>query len=97
MKAPKCKLCGKEHWGAVCVPVKAAPAKVAAPAPARKPKAPAKRHAVKPIAAPTAQAQRKRGRPLIEDRDKTLAAQKPWQALGMSRSSWYRRNPAVQS
>lgn len=65
----------------------------------RKSEVPAKRPAPKPaaVAAPAAQAQRKRGRPLIEDRDKTLAAQKPWQALGMSRSSWYRRNPAVQS
>jgi len=33
----------------------------------------------------------KRGRPLIEERGKTLAAIKPWQALGMSRATWYRR------
>lgn len=33
----------------------------------------------------------KRGRPRLEDRDKTLRATKPWLAAGMSRSSWYRR------
>jgi hypothetical protein len=33
----------------------------------------------------------KRGRPRIEDRDKTLNATKPWAALGMSRRTWYRR------
>lgn len=31
------------------------------------------------------------GRPRIEDRDKTLAATKPWDKLKMSRASWYRR------
>jgi hypothetical protein len=39
----------------------------------------------RPIAKP------KRGRPMIEERDKTLTATKPWLALGMSRSSWYLR------
>jgi hypothetical protein len=34
---------------------------------------------------------RKRGRPLIEERGNTLEALKPWDALGMSRRSWYRR------
>lgn len=33
----------------------------------------------------------KRGRPRLEDRDKTLAARKPWAALGMSESTWRRR------
>ena len=33
----------------------------------------------------------KRGRPLARDRDKTLAALKPWEAEGMSRRTWYRR------
>ena len=33
----------------------------------------------------------KRGRPLIEEKANTLAALKPWEALGMSRRSWYRR------
>ena len=31
------------------------------------------------------------GRPRIEDRDKTLKARKPWIALDMSRSTWFRR------
>jgi hypothetical protein len=34
---------------------------------------------------------RKRGRPRIEDRDKTFAATRPWDALGMSERTWYRR------
>lgn len=34
---------------------------------------------------------RKRGRARIEDRDKTIEAQKPWKALGMSRATWYAR------
>jgi hypothetical protein len=31
------------------------------------------------------------GRPRIEDKDKTLAALKPWAVLGMSESTWRRR------
>lgn len=34
---------------------------------------------------------RKRGRPLAKDRANTLAALKPWNDLGMSRRTWYRR------
>jgi hypothetical protein len=33
----------------------------------------------------------KRGRPLNSERDKTLTAQKPWVAAGMSRATWYKR------
>lgn len=33
----------------------------------------------------------RRGRPRIEDRRKTITAQKPWKRLGMSRATWYRR------
>jgi hypothetical protein len=33
----------------------------------------------------------KRGRPRIEDRDKTIEALEPWKAAGMSRTSWYNR------
>jgi hypothetical protein len=33
----------------------------------------------------------KRGRSRIGDRNKTLAAQKPWEAEGMSRATWFRR------
>lgn len=33
----------------------------------------------------------KRGRPRIEDRHKTIEAQKPWLALGMARRTWYDR------
>lgn len=32
-----------------------------------------------------------RGRPRLEDQGKTIEAQKPWEALGMSRRTWYRR------
>lgn len=37
------------------------------------------------------------GRPRIEDRDKTLAALKPWAALGMSERTWYRRQQEKRS
>jgi len=33
----------------------------------------------------------KRGRPRIEERDKTLTAIQPWKALGMSRRTWEKR------
>lgn len=33
----------------------------------------------------------KTGRPRLEDRDKTNEARKPWEALGMSKRTWYRR------
>lgn len=33
----------------------------------------------------------KRGRPLAKDADKTLSATKPWEALKLSRRTWYRR------
>ena len=34
---------------------------------------------------------RKTGRPRIEDRARTIEAQKPWLKLEMSRRTWYRR------
>lgn len=34
---------------------------------------------------------RKFKRPRLEDRDKTITANAPWKALGMSRRTWYRR------
>lgn len=39
----------------------------------------------------------KRGRPLAKDAAKTLAATKPWEALGMSRRTWYRRQKERQA
>lgn len=33
----------------------------------------------------------KKGRPRLEDRDKTLKATKPWFDRGMSERTWYRR------
>lgn len=33
----------------------------------------------------------KPGRPRLEDADKTIESQKPWEAEGMSRRTWYRR------
>jgi hypothetical protein len=32
-----------------------------------------------------------RGRPLAKDMDKTLETRRPWEQLGMSRRTWYRR------
>jgi hypothetical protein len=34
---------------------------------------------------------RRVGRPRLEDKGNTLAATRPWEALGMSRRSWFRR------
>jgi hypothetical protein len=36
-------------------------------------------------------AKRKPGRPLAKDKPSTLAATKPWEALGMSRRTWFYR------
>ncbi len=33
----------------------------------------------------------RRGRPRLEDRQYTLAVKRPWQAVGMSRTTWYSR------
>jgi hypothetical protein len=33
----------------------------------------------------------KKGRPRIEDKDKSFETTKPWIALGMSRRTWYAR------
>lgn len=33
----------------------------------------------------------RRGRPRVEDREKTLAATRPWEAAGVSRRTWFRR------
>ena len=33
----------------------------------------------------------RKGRPRLEDRGKTIEARVPWLKLGMSRSTWYRR------
>jgi hypothetical protein len=34
---------------------------------------------------------KRKGRPRLEDAGKTLAAQRPWEAAGMSRATWFRR------
>ena len=33
----------------------------------------------------------RKGRPRLEGRAKTIEAKRPWEAKGMSRSTWYRR------
>jgi hypothetical protein len=43
------------------------------------------------VASSPSDAKREFRRPLAKDRDKTLSATKPWEADGMSRASWYRR------
>jgi hypothetical protein len=46
----------------------------------------------KPPAAPKrAKAKRAGGRPRVEDQANTLAAQRPWEAEGISRRSWFRQ------
>ena len=39
----------------------------------------------------TLQRPHKKGRPRLEERDQTIEARKPWIELGMSRTTWYRR------
>jgi hypothetical protein len=57
----------------------------------RKPK-PNPQPLIAPVSAAASEpAKPKRGRPRIEDRKKTLAALRPWIALGMSRATWYAR------
>ena len=43
------------------------------------------------VASGPREAKRKTGRPLAKDADKTLGKLRPWVALGMSESTWYRR------
>lgn len=45
----------------------------------------------------SAKAKRRSGRPLNSERDKTLTATKPWEALGMSRRTWFRRQAAERA
>ena len=39
---------------------------------------------------------RKRGRPRLEDREQTLRARMPWVVMGMSRSTWFRRQAEIR-
>lgn len=47
--------------------------------------------ALREAAAERAVASPRKGRPRLEDRDKTLRATKPWVKAGMSERTWYRR------
>lgn len=44
-----------------------------------------------PVVLPTGAAASRKGRPRIEDQDKTLEATRPWEREGMSRATWFRR------
>lgn len=46
---------------------------------------------------PAASRHVKRGRPRLEDVDKTLEATKPWKAAGMSKRTWQRRQAEKKS
>ncbi len=39
----------------------------------------------------------KRGRPYLGMEGKTLAATKPWEALGISRATWFNRRKAARA
>lgn len=39
---------------------------------------------------------RKVGRPLKKDKAKTLVATRPWEAEGLSRTTWYRRQTGIR-
>jgi hypothetical protein len=49
------------------------------------------RRPVAGVASSPREPKRKRGRPRVENRDKTLAATKPWEKAGMSRATWFAR------
>ena len=57
------------------------------PSPAAKKKLGTKKKAGKVPGLPVV----RRGRPRMEDRDKTLTATEPWKALGFSRRTYFRR------
>lgn len=103
MRAPLCKLCGKEHWGDCDrgSPVKQVTTKEKPVAPKPKPekevkvakKAKKKKSKRKPSArvetvTPT---NRPRGRPPSTEKHLTNEKQKPWESEGISRRSWYRK------
>ena len=48
------------------------------------------------VASGPREANRRRGRPLLENVGVTLASTKPWEALGMSRRTWYRRQQELK-
>lgn len=91
MDAPKCKTCGERHYG-LCLGKVLSKVRESVTKKARS--STAERPPLTPQVAgssPAAPTKPKVGRPRIEDRDKTLAATKPWAVLGMSESTWRRR------
>lgn len=90
MKAPKCRLCGKEHWGACAqaaprdpAPVRAEPVKTTKPKKTKAKAAPKK-------TAPPKPSRRPRGRPVEGQEQFSNEKTKPWMAMKISRRTWYR-------
>lgn len=78
--APLCKTCGVRHWGS-CFEAMRDAAKL-------------ERRVIQeslPNVEPGSEKGRKGGRPRLEDVAETLAARRPWEAEGMSRRTWFRR------
>lgn len=95
MDAPKCKTCGERHYGLCPGNKRTRASGRAEEAPIGGPRdgkgkvgRPSRIAKMPPAGVP---AKRKAGRPRVEDRHKTLAAIKPWDAAGMSRATWYAR------
>ena len=86
MDAPKCKLCGERHWGMCPTDTgKLTESIERCIAEGRvKRRESAERAKTEMLAMPI-------GRPRIEDKGQSFEATKPWLALGMSRTTWYRR------
>lgn len=101
MKAAKCKICGEEHWGPICLRFQSASQRGEAAkrrvVELSKPDPPArkKREAVpKPTEARPRRPKRKSkrlGRP-----PGTGKVGRPWEKAGLSRATWYRRAMAVR-
>lgn len=96
MDAPKCRLCGERHWHLPCPALKTNDQdnRSVVRKTAKSPDRPADIRDAGSVGGeekPSSAGSTKRGRPLAKDKDKTLAATKPWLAEGMSRVTWYRR------
>ena len=91
MEAPKCRTCGERHWARVCSSTNNSRG-------GRKvnPGSPLQHRGPSAGVAPGPR-EAKRGRPRIEDAAKTLVATKPWEAIGLSERTWFRRQAENRS
>ena len=104
MRAPRCRTCNTEHWGA-CAPETSSrggggsrPARLAMPVrPAKPPEAtgrtPASPVQVDGAGVASDPREAKRGRPRVGEPPRSH----PWEAAGMSRRTWFRRQAEARA